>query len=242
MIEGRLKGAIFRILGESWPHTAKEIYHIAKKRYNTNVSYQAIFKAMQELCSAGIVEKEHKQYALSAKWLFSKQVELSHILEKYTLKEKRKQFYIGPWSNRPEVLDFVLTVGPGVLRWISDEPLCIATVSRSGDPFALALRNWLLLSKGLSINYIDFPVFRGIKLTKEFMLAAKDRFLLFVDSAINTGRTYRRTMQTIRPVLKRWRIRDLRWAVRYDMRGLAEWSLWSGTTAPAYSEEMRQKM
>lgn len=63
------KDYIISILGYDWPLKIKKIYHLIKKRYGHNVTYQAVYKTVTELHSKGVIEKKDIGYQINLKWL-----------------------------------------------------------------------------------------------------------------------------------------------------------------------------
>lgn len=63
------KDYIITILGYDWPLNIKKIFNLIKKRYGHNVTYQAVFKAVNELVASGVVEKKQEGYQINLKWL-----------------------------------------------------------------------------------------------------------------------------------------------------------------------------
>jgi hypothetical protein len=63
------KDYIVSILGYDWPLTIKKVYNLIKKRYGYNVTYQATYKAINELKSAGVIEQKEDGYQINLKWL-----------------------------------------------------------------------------------------------------------------------------------------------------------------------------
>lgn len=70
-LDGKLttKDYIISILGYDWPLTIKKMYHLIKKRYGHNVTYQAVYKTVNELHNKGVIEKKDSGYKINLKWL-----------------------------------------------------------------------------------------------------------------------------------------------------------------------------
>ncbi len=64
-----LTDIIITILYQHHPLTSKKIYHMVTGMYGISVSYQAVFKKLKEMCSAGIVKKQGMDYSLSIEWI-----------------------------------------------------------------------------------------------------------------------------------------------------------------------------
>lgn len=67
--ENNTKEKIIEILSYDWPLSMKKIYYILKKRYNSGVTYQAVFKSINELTKNSILEKSEKKYKLNLSWV-----------------------------------------------------------------------------------------------------------------------------------------------------------------------------
>ncbi len=63
------KEKIIEILAERWPLTAKKIYKGLSKRYHLSLTYQAAYKALQELTENKILEKKKKGYLINKEWI-----------------------------------------------------------------------------------------------------------------------------------------------------------------------------
>lgn len=68
LAEDKVKSLIINILSNEWPLTAKKIYSRVKSE-GKNVSYQAVFKALQQLVAKSVVEKKEMDYSLDKTWL-----------------------------------------------------------------------------------------------------------------------------------------------------------------------------
>jgi hypothetical protein len=61
------KNAILRILSEEWPLTMKKIHSRIKR--GKAMTYQAVYKALRELLSIGVLAREGNQYMISPSWV-----------------------------------------------------------------------------------------------------------------------------------------------------------------------------
>lgn len=65
-----LRSMILDILSNEWPLTSKKIYNRLKKKYNIQVTYQAVFKTIKELQSTGVLDADgNKSYSLNINWI-----------------------------------------------------------------------------------------------------------------------------------------------------------------------------
>lgn len=65
--DNNTKQEIIQILGGDWPLSAKQIHHRLSK--HKEISYQAAFKALQELILDKVIDKENRGYKLSHQWI-----------------------------------------------------------------------------------------------------------------------------------------------------------------------------
>ncbi|MBP7708352.1 hypothetical protein KA107_01600 [Candidatus Pacearchaeota archaeon] len=63
------KDQIINILGYEWPLSAKKIYFLLKRKHRLTISYQAVYKAIQEMCDDKILQKTKKDYQLDLTWV-----------------------------------------------------------------------------------------------------------------------------------------------------------------------------
>jgi len=63
------KDYIISLLGYDWPLTIKKVYHLIKKRYGHDVTYQAVYKTINELHNKEVIEKKDAGYQINLKWL-----------------------------------------------------------------------------------------------------------------------------------------------------------------------------
>lgn len=63
------KEKIIEIVAEQWPLTAKKIYKQLTKQYRLSLTYQAAYKALQELTENKVLEKKAKGYMINKEWI-----------------------------------------------------------------------------------------------------------------------------------------------------------------------------
>ncbi len=63
------KNAVVSILTDVWPLSAKEVYSNCEKKFELNVSYQAIHKTIKQLEDEEIIVKEGSKYKLNEIWI-----------------------------------------------------------------------------------------------------------------------------------------------------------------------------
>ncbi len=64
-----VKDHIILILSSDWPLSTQKIYHRIKKMFGIDCTYQAVFKAVNELLKMEVVSKEKSAYQINLKWL-----------------------------------------------------------------------------------------------------------------------------------------------------------------------------
>jgi len=63
------KDAVISILTIEWPLTLRGIFYKIKKQYSYSSSYQSVYKAVKELCEAGILNEKNKSYEINIEWI-----------------------------------------------------------------------------------------------------------------------------------------------------------------------------
>lgn len=103
------KEKILGILLSEWPLTAKKVYYRLKKDHSLSLSYQATYKALNELKEEKILEKIDNGYKINKDWAeqlgdFSKKVkdELGNTNYKKELKSSPKMIF----DNHGEFIKF----------------------------------------------------------------------------------------------------------------------------------------
>jgi hypothetical protein len=64
-----VKDKVILALGSSWPLNAKEILAHIKNNFGVNVTYQAVYKSINELLEEGVIIKSNDGYMLNREWL-----------------------------------------------------------------------------------------------------------------------------------------------------------------------------
>ncbi|VVB80397.1 Uncharacterised protein [uncultured archaeon] len=63
------KDKIISILGYEWPLSARKIFFLLKKKDQFSGTYQAVYKAIQEMCEDSILKKNKTEYQLNLEWI-----------------------------------------------------------------------------------------------------------------------------------------------------------------------------
>jgi hypothetical protein len=82
------KDAVISILTAEWPLTLRAIFFKIKKTYGYSASYQAVYKAVKELVSAGVLVSADKKYELDMKWIKKLQSFTDIVETNYYAKER----------------------------------------------------------------------------------------------------------------------------------------------------------
>ena len=64
-----VKDCIIHILSQDWPLSIKKIYFQVKRRFGLDCTYQAVFKAVNELQQMEVVKKGKEGFQINLKWL-----------------------------------------------------------------------------------------------------------------------------------------------------------------------------
>ena len=68
-IKGSTKDQIINVLSYDWPLSARKVYNFLKKKYNNNVTYQAVYKAISQMLAEKILIKTKEGYQLNLTWI-----------------------------------------------------------------------------------------------------------------------------------------------------------------------------
>ena len=63
------KDAVISILTSNWPLSLRQIFFALKKNYHYNSSYQAVFKAVNELLERKVLVRKGKEYEINIDWV-----------------------------------------------------------------------------------------------------------------------------------------------------------------------------
>lgn len=82
------KDAVISILTLEWPLTMREIFFHIQKKYGYRNSYQAVFKAINELSEKQVLLKKDKKYSINIDWVKKVQSFTDVVETNYYAKEK----------------------------------------------------------------------------------------------------------------------------------------------------------
>jgi hypothetical protein len=82
------KDAVISILTSDWPLTLREIFFRIKKKYGYSSSYQAVYKAVNELLQEQVLTKKSMKYEINIEWIKKLQSFTDIVETNYYAKEK----------------------------------------------------------------------------------------------------------------------------------------------------------
>ena len=218
--EKPLKNIILDILEKEWPLTAKQIYYTIKKNSSRHLTYQAVFKAVKEMEKKKMLASDKKSYKINIDWLFKMREGVERKIHNYILHEiKTPGDFEAPPEVRVRVLQFVNDIGPKAEKYMGETNGSIVIVSGGAESFGNGLYHYLI-HHNKKVNKVIIDRFsRGI-----LQSSLENRKIVVVDSATHTGRTYRAVMDMLKKVKKKYKIKDIKYAVYCDRAGVADWS------------------
>jgi DNA-binding Lrp family transcriptional regulator len=119
--------------------------------------------------------------------------------------------------NIKPIQKFINGVGKDVKRFFGKEKGCIVGLGDDGYFYGLGLYQWIS-QKNKKITFATMDD-QGKGLDEEKL---KGRKVLLVDNDIITGKSYKRTMETMRAKKERLKLKDVKFAVLCDRTGLAD--------------------
>ena len=214
---GCVKDLCVLLLSNEWPLTAKETYYRIKKRFGVSITYQAVFKTLQELVENDIIKKRNKKYQINIAWLNRLHDTIEKIKSHYLMKEsfeKGMEFAKTIYNFDSRVMSFVQKIGPRAEEFFNQEGAIITL--KGNEVYGIALKNYLE-----SKNY-DIKLQEVDREEPEINLEKiKNIDVVVVDGSIHTGTSYKRVMKELQELKDRNKIR---YAVEHDMKGLSDWS------------------
>jgi hypoxanthine-guanine phosphoribosyltransferase len=216
-----VREAVISILSNEFPLSTKKIFNRVKKDHNLSVTYQAVFKSIQEMIVENVLEKIDKEYKLNITWIENLENEIKIIKHSYVKGEGKSH------SNliQERINTFVSEIGPRVKSAINKEELHIIGISGGGRLFAIALWKYLL-KEGIKIKYSEFDVVNESSHEKLLIenSSLEDKKILVVDSAIYSGKTYEIVMNKLSRLKKNLKYKDIFFIADTDVIGLADLS------------------
>ena len=82
------KETIIEILSENWPITVNTIFTEMRRSRRSNISYQAVHKAIKELLDDQIIEKNQKGYSISLNWIQKTKAKTQKLEQQFLNRQK----------------------------------------------------------------------------------------------------------------------------------------------------------
>ena len=100
------KDAIVSILVSEWPLSIKQIFFALKKNYHYSSSYQAVFKAVNELQTKKVLVRKEKKYEINVDWVKKLQSFTDVVETNYYAQNKMHQ--LSGIKNSKQVKDLLI--------------------------------------------------------------------------------------------------------------------------------------
>lgn len=217
--KNNLKNFIIYTLAKEGPLTARDLFRRARIAGH-KMSYQAVFKALFELCGENILVKQEKRYIINRKWIISLDHLVSLMRSRY-LKEKETGSIIENATKQ-----FIRKFGPKILSFIGNDKCCLITRSSKEIPIVAneyVCEKLLFYLKKHNVDTVyfgeDFSAYSKINIPKEIV---ENRKIIIISFASFLGRTANRIMKLLNKVKKKYNIKEIKKAVVYDFSGLGE--------------------
>jgi hypoxanthine-guanine phosphoribosyltransferase len=213
-----VKNLVINTLTTEWPLSIRKIYNRVRGK-GVDVTYQAVFKAVKELIKQGILIEDRKMYAINIGWIKRVQQLVDKIRSNYESRgEPLKRLTDIPISD-PRVAKFLSKLGNKIMEYFGKTPGCVIAIEGSGTLFGLGIKLFLL-DKGIHVNYAEVNRYEP----KFYKKDVEGRKVIIVNTTLTTGSTMKRIMRAINLVRRRYRIKDVKYVVGYDKKGLADLS------------------
>ena len=185
-----VRETILSVLSAEFPLSIKKIFNKVKKEHNLDVTYQAVFKIINELLEDNVLEKTDKEYKLNMLWIKDLENELNVIKKNY-MGESNLQINEGRDFNE-SVNSFVSKIGPKIKEYIGDDETCILGVGGTGLSHAMSLWKYLL-KEGKKVAFLELDKTSLIKdgILKFNKRDFENKKVLIVDYAIFSGTVFR---------------------------------------------------
>jgi len=217
-----VKDQVFNLLSREWPLSARKTFYELKN--GSNLTYQAVYKALQELVENNIVKKRDQHYFVNIEWINKSVEHLEALQQEYRYRQGflNGQFMAkNPFCFDRRIANFIEKVGPKVQSEIKDKKAIILAVC--GNIFGLALKQYL----GEKVRFTQ------IHHENPSLPENLPDTVIVVDFYIHTGGAYKRIMNFLRNHPK---IKNIHYVVEYDMLGLADYSSERGQMSPPLIE------
>jgi len=105
-----VKDKIIITLGYIWPLKAKEILSYIKGNFNANVTYQAVYKSINELMEGGVIVKTGGGFTLNKSWVSSLKEYMIHVDQSYKTDNPKKEITNSEQIIVDSIYDFYMHV------------------------------------------------------------------------------------------------------------------------------------
>ena len=163
-----VKELIVEILGNEFPLSAKKIYNYITKKYGKQLTYHAVYKAINALLDSRVISKRETQYSLNKEYInricdFANRVSVLYGQERPELIKEfpKEKFSIRILNSQYEMGLFVLnilnecrkneviaiawpTIWPPMTNVPEVEKLIKSIYSKTNETYALSGKNGLL--------------------------------------------------------------------------------------------------
>ena len=204
-----LKSMIIYTLVSEWPLTVRKIYNKVKNSNGIDITYQAVFKSVNELVEKDVLVRNGKEYMINIGWINMVKDTADMVKKKYLKEEGDGAIPRDMYFPDPRVTIFLREVGKHVVEYLGKGPGCVISVAGGGTNFGLGLR-YYLSSKGIDADYMELD--RHDIHTGNIRISRKDvegKKILVVDSTINTGDTVRHIKKKMESIEKRFDVKDV---------------------------------
>ncbi len=218
-----LKNMIIYSLVSEWPLTVRKIYNKTKNNNGIDVTYQAVFKAVKELVDKDVLVERNKKYMLNIGWINMVRDIADMMKKRYLSASGNGEIPRDVYFPDPRVTMFLAEVGKDILEYFRGSDGCVMAIGGGGINFGLGIK-YYLANRGIDVKYCELD--RHKIHTKRLRISRRDvqkRKVLVVDSAINTGETMKKVMESMNSVRKDFKIRDVRYAAGCDLADISDW-------------------
>ncbi len=105
------KGIILTALASEWPLSVRKLYFEIKKNTGKSLTYQAVYKSVNEMLNDGVLSKQDNEYMISPAWVQGTGEFVNKLAETYELKgigtaRKLQELNFNSWGD---AWDFLLS-------------------------------------------------------------------------------------------------------------------------------------
>lgn len=115
-----VKDKIILALGSSWPLNAKELLAHIKNNFDVNVTYQAVYKSINELLEEGVIVKIDKGFELNRSWVSSLKEYMTSVDQSYRTNTPKKDVADSEQIIVDSIYDFYLFILKMMEKYAND--------------------------------------------------------------------------------------------------------------------------